>query len=171
LAEREFGYAAGGGFELGVLYASYPVGVFMVGLGSGVFTRARRHGVLMATAAAVWGMTVVLLGLAPHLWLAAAALVTGGGANFVLSTFRRAISQANTDDALRGRIEGSMVVVTMGGPQIANVVHGVAGATWGPRRAIAVGGVLTVVAVAGIVRAVPQLWRYDASQVPERAAR
>ncbi|MBM0236852.1 MFS transporter [Micromonospora sp. ATA32] len=171
LAQREFGGVAGGGFQLGVLYASYPAGVFAVALVSGVFTRARRHGVLMASAAAAWGVMVVLLGLAPDLWLAAAALLAGGGANFVLSTFRRAISQANTDDALRGRIEGSMIVVTMGGPQTANVVHGVAGPAWGARWAISVGGVLTVVAVAGIILAVPQLWRYDAPQRPEHAAR
>ncbi|MFR9777196.1 MFS transporter [Micromonospora sp. MS34] len=164
LAQREFGGAAGGGFQLGVLYASYPAGVFAVGLVSGGFTRARRHGVLLASAAVAWGVTVVLLGLAPRLWLAAVTLLAGGGANFVLSTFRRAISQAHTDDALRGRIEGAMVVVTMGGPQLANVLHGVAGAAWGPRWAISVGGVLTIVAVAGILRTVPQLWRYDAPQ-------
>ncbi|WP_433609580.1 MFS transporter [Dactylosporangium sp. CA-139114] len=164
LAQREFGGAAGGGFQLGVLYASYPAGVFAVGLVSGVFTHARRHGLLMASAAAVWGVTVVLLGLAPQLWLAAAALLAGGGANFLLSTFRRAISQANTDDALRGRIEGSMIVVTMGGPQIGNLLHGLTGAAWGPRWAISVGGVLTILAVAGIIRAMPQLWQYDAPQ-------
>jgi MFS family permease len=171
LAQREFGGAAGGGLQLGVLYASYPAGVLAVGLVSGMFTRARRHGALMASATGVWGVTVVLLGLAPQLWLAAATLLAGGGANFVLSTFRRAISQANTDDALRGRIEGSMIVVTMGGPQIANLVHGVLGAAWGPRWAISVGGVMTIVTVAGIIRAVPQLWRYDAPQQPEHATR
>ncbi|MEU2611822.1 MFS transporter [Micromonospora sp. NPDC007271] len=167
LAQREFEGPVGGGLQLGVLYASYPAGVFAVGLVSGVFTRARRHGALMASAALVWGATVVLLGLAPQLWLAAAALLAGGGVNFVLSTFRRSISQANTDDALRGRIEGSMTVVTVGGPQIANVVHGVAGAAWGARWAISVGGVLTILAVAGIIRAVPHLWEYDASQPAE----
>jgi MFS family permease len=163
LAQREFGGAAGGGLQLGVLYASYPAGVLAVGLVSGLFTRARRHGALMASATGVWGVTVVLLGMAPKLSLAAATLLAGGGANFVLSTFRRAISQANTDDALRGRIEGSMIVVTMGGPQIANLGHGLAGAAWGPRWAISVGGVLTIVTVAGIIWAVPQLWRYDVS--------
>ncbi|MFE9872209.1 MFS transporter [Micromonospora sp. NPDC005686] len=171
MAQREFGGAAGGGFELGVLYASYPAGVFAVGMVSGVFTRARRHGVLMVSAAAVWGVTVVLLGLAPQLWLAAAALLVGGGVNFVLSTFRRAISQASTDDALRGRIEGSMIVVTMGGPQIGNLLHGVTGAAWGPRWAISMGGVLAILAVAGIIRAVPQLWQYDASQRAEQPSR
>jgi MFS family permease len=171
LAERDFGGASGGGFQLGVLYACYPAGVFMVGLISGVFTHARRHGALMACAAAVWGVTVVLLGLAPHLWFAAAALLAGGGANFVLSTFRRAMTQANTDDALRGRIEGSMIVVTMGGPQVANVLHGLTGAVWGPRWAISVGGALTILATAGIVCIVPQLWRYDALHGPEQAGR
>ena len=168
LAHREFGGTAGGGFELGVLYASYPAGVFAVGMVSGVFTRVRRHGVLMLSAAAAWGVTVVLLGLAPHLWLAAAALLVGGGVNFVLSMFRRAISQASTDDNLRGRTEGSMVVVTVGGPQIGNVLHGIAGAAWGPRWAVSVGGGLTILAVAGIVRAVPHLWQYDASQRSEQ---
>ncbi|MFG1839034.1 MFS transporter [Micromonospora sp. NPDC049175] len=163
LAQREFGGPAGGGFALGVLYASYPAGVFAVGMVSGVFTRARRHGVLMVSAAVAWGVTVVLLGLAPGLWVAVAALLVGGGVNFVLSMFRRAISQASTDDTLRGRIEGSMIVVTMGGPQVGNLLHGVTGAAWGPRLAISVGGVLTILSVAGIVRAVPQLWRYDAA--------
>ncbi|MFI6781944.1 MFS transporter [Micromonospora sp. NPDC050276] len=167
LAEREFGGATGGGFELGVLYASYPAGVFAVGMVSGLFTRAHRHGVLMVSAAVAWGTTVVLVGLAPQLWLAAAVLLVGGGVNFVLSTFRRAISQASTDDALRGRIEGSMIAITMGGPQIGNLLHGVAGAAWGPRWAISMGGVLTIVAVAGVTRAVPQLWRYDARQQVE----
>jgi hypothetical protein len=72
------------------------------------------------------------------------------------------MTQANTADALRGRIEGSMIVVTMGGPQIANVLHGLAGAAWGPRWAISVGGMLTILASAGIAWAVPQLWRYAA---------
>jgi hypothetical protein len=169
LAQREFGGAAGGGFELGVLYASYPAGVFAVGLASGALTSARRHGALMASAAVGWGVTVVLLGLAPRLWLAAAALLVGGGVNFVLSTFRRAISQADTDDGLRGRIEGSMIVVTMGGPQIGNLLHGVAGAAWGPRLAISAGGALTIIAVTGIVRAVPQLWQYDAGLPANRS--
>lgn len=80
----------------------------------------------------------------------------------MLSTFRNAISQAYTDDALRGRIQGSLTVVLIGGPQLANILHGFAGATFGVRWTITVGGVLTIVAVALVVRAVPQLWRYSA---------
>lgn len=162
LAQHTYGGPAGGGPALGLLYAAYPTGVFTVGLLSGTFTRARRHGALMAAAAAAWGITVVILGLAAHLWIALAALVLGGAVNFVLSTFRNAISQALTDDAMRGRIQGSLTVVLIGGPQIANLLHGAAASIFGLRVVICAGGLLATVTVAAIAWAVPELRHYTA---------
>ncbi|MEJ3657545.1 MFS transporter [Actinomycetes bacterium KLBMP 9759] len=161
LAERTYGGPPGGGVQLGLLFAAYPAGVLFTGLFSGTFSRARRHGALMASAAIIWGGCVVVLGLASTLPVAVLALVAGGAVNFVLSTFRNAISQACTDDALRGRIQGILTVVLMGGPQLANVVHGFAGAVLGARWAVGVGGALTVLAVGLLLAAVPELWRYD----------
>ncbi|GAA4581287.1 MFS transporter [Planotetraspora phitsanulokensis] len=162
LAQHTYGGPAGGGLELGLLYAAYPAGVFVAGLLSGTFTRARRHGALMAAAAAAWGLTVVVLGLATQLWIALAALVVGGAVNFVLSSFRNAISQAHTDDAMRGRVQGSLTVVLFGGPQIANLLHGATAAIYGPRMVICAGGLLTAVTVAAIAWAAPQLRHYTA---------
>lgn len=162
LAERTYGGPAGGGTQLGLLFAAYPAGVLLAGLLSGTFARATRHGALMASAAMVWGGCVVLIGLTTDLRIALVALVAGGAVNFVLSTFRNAISQAYTDDALRGRIQGSLTVVLMGGPQLANTLHGLGGAVLGARVAIGIGGALTVLTVALLARAVPELWRYDA---------
>jgi MFS family permease len=130
-----------------------------------LFSRRTRHGMLMASAAMAWGACIVLLGLTTDLRVALVALFAGGAVNFVLSTFRNAISQAYTDDALRGRIQGSLTVVLIGGPQLANILYGFAGATFGVRWTIGIGGALTIVAVALVVRAVPQLWRYDAGAV------
>jgi len=169
LAQDTYGGPPGGGPQLGLLYAAYPAGVFLAGLLSGTFTRARRHGAVMASAAAAWGVTVVLLGLAADLWLALTALVLGGAVNFVLSTYRNAISQAHTDDALRGRVQGALVVVLLGGPQVANVLHGAAAAAYGPRFAICAGGLLTVVVVAAVARAVPELRHYTAYASPTGA--
>lgn len=160
LAERAFGGPPGGGSHLGLLYAAYPAGVFAMGLMSGTFTRARRHGVMMAGAAIGWGLTVVLFASAPRLWVALLALAVGGAVNFVLSTFRNAITQAATDDALRGRIQGSLTVVLVGGPQAAGLVHGFAGATLGARTATAVGGLLVMLTVTLILLAVPRLRQY-----------
>ncbi|NBE96932.1 MFS transporter [Nonomuraea sp. KC401] len=166
LAQRTYGGPAGGGPALGLLYAAYPAGVFAVGLLSGTFTRTRRHGALMAAAAAAWGITVVALGLAAHLWIALIALVLGGAVNFVLSTFRNAISQALTDDAMRGRIQGALTVVLIGGPQLANLLHGTTASLLGPRTVICIGGLLTTMAVAAIAWRVPELRSYTMS-IPE----
>jgi MFS family permease len=160
LAERAYGGPPGGGSVLGLLYAAYPAGVFLAGLFSGGFTRARRFGALMASAAIAWGVTVVVLGAAPVAWLGAAALFAGGAVNFVLSTFRNAISQAYTDDALLGRIQGIMTVVLVGGPQLAGLLHGYGGALLGARLAITLGGLLTIVTVIIVVRQTPALWTY-----------
>ncbi|MFC4011998.1 MFS transporter [Nonomuraea purpurea] len=157
LAQHAFGGPEGGGPELGLLYAAYPAGVVTAGLLSGTFTRARRHGALMAAAAAAWGITVVGLGLAAELWIALVALVLGGAVNFVLSTFRNVITQAHTHDAMRGRIQGSLTVVLFGGPHLANLLHGAAASILDPRTVIWVGGLLTTVSVAAIVWAVPEL--------------
>jgi MFS family permease len=162
LAEHTYGGPAGGGPQLGLLYAAYPAGVCAMGLLSGTFTNAGRHGCLMAAAAAAWGVTVMILGLATRLWIALAALVLGGAVNSVLSTFRNAISQALTDDTMRGRIQGSLTVVLIGGPQIANLLHGAAASIFTPPMVICAGGLLTTVIVAVIVCAVPELREYTA---------
>ena len=59
-----------------------------------------------------------------------------GRSTSCLSTCRNAISQAYTPDGLRGRIQGAMTVVLMGGPQLAGLVHGFGGALVGARWAI-----------------------------------
>ncbi|SHM07860.1 MFS transporter [Actinacidiphila paucisporea] len=170
LARHTYGGPAGGGTTLGLLYAAYPAGVFAIGLASGTFTRATRHGALLAVAATAWGAGVVLLGLASRLWLALTALVLGGAVNFVLSTFRNALTQALGDDALRGRVQGSLTVVTIGGPQVGNLLHGAAGSAFGARPVICAGGLLTTLTVLAIVWRVPGLRRYTATAPSPRPA-
>jgi hypothetical protein len=78
-------------------------------------------------------------------------------------------SPRRTQTTRCGRIQGSLTVVLVGGPQLANLLHGVGGAALGPRVAICAGGLLTAAAVALIVRAVPALWLYAApASAPDR---
>jgi MFS family permease len=146
--------------DLSLLLAAYPAGVLAAAMVSGTYTRARRHGALMASAAVAWGCCVVALGLATDLRAALVALALGGMVNNVLSTTRNAITQTHTDPAMLGRVQGSLVVVLIGGPQLANVLHGAAGAFVGAGPAIAVGGTLTILAVLTVLRTAPVLWRY-----------
>jgi hypothetical protein len=51
-------------------------------------------------------------------------------------------------------------VVVAGGPRLADVLHGTAGAAFGPRVAVTGGGLLVVVAMLGLAAALPALRRY-----------
>ncbi|MEU4539522.1 helix-turn-helix domain-containing protein [Streptosporangium sp. NPDC023825] len=64
-AETMIGIRYAARSESGLLYAACPAGVLAAGLMSGTFTRARRHGALMASAAAAWrgSVRIVAVGL------------------------------------------------------------------------------------------------------------
>ena len=162
VAQETFGDPPGGGAALGLLYAAVPTGVLLGALVSASFTRVRRHGAMVTVAVTVWGLAVLAFGLAPRLWLAVALLACGGGAVIVHSTFRNAITQCYVSDGLRGRTQGALTIVLIGGPALANAVHGLVGAWVDPRWAITGGGALTVVAMLAVGRLVPALWAYPA---------
>jgi uncharacterized membrane protein len=57
----------------------------------------------------------------------------------------------------------------MGGPQLANLLHGFGGALVGARWVVGIGGALTVLAVALLLRAAPELWHYHADGVRQNS--
>ncbi|MGW1275148.1 MFS transporter, partial [Streptomyces sp. NPDC002491] len=59
-----------------------------------------------------------------------------------------------------GRMQGVFTVVVAGGPRLADVLHGTAGAAFGPRAAVTGGGLLVVAAMLGLAAALPALRRY-----------
>lgn len=104
------------------------------------------------------------LGLSRNLAVALAFLAAGGAANFILSTFRNAITQTRATDQMRGRTQGALIVITLGGPSLATVAHGTVGAAVGTAWAISGGGALTVLAMLATVAAVPSFWSYRDSR-------
>ena len=77
----------------------------------------------------------------------------------VSMVFRGAILQAAATDEMRGRMQGMHTVVVVGGPRVADLIHGLA-APAGAGVAIAGGGVLVVVSAVALVLAVPAFLRY-----------
>ena len=158
MAERTFG----GGLALGVLYAAIPAGALLAGMLSGAFSRIRRHGAAVVVAVIVWGLAVVGFGLSDSLWVGAAFLALGGAADLVSMVFRGSILLSATTDELRGRIQGVFVVVVVGGPRLADLLHGTVGELVGTRAAVTGGGLLVVVATVALAIALPAFWRYRA---------
>jgi MFS family permease len=150
----------GEGLALGLLFAAIPIGAVLGGLFSGTFSRARRHGWMVIGAVVAWGAAVAGFGLSGSLWLAVLFLAVAGIADMVSMVFRGAILLSAATDEMRGRMQGVFTVVVAGGPRLADVLHGTAGAAFGPRAAVAGGGLLVVALILGLATAVPALRRY-----------
>ncbi|MCH6158898.1 MFS transporter [Streptomyces sp. M600PL45_2] len=152
----------GEGLALGLLFAAIPIGAVAGGLFSGTFSRARRHGVMVIAAVVAWGVAVVGSGLSSSLWWAVGFLMAGGVADMVSMVFRGAILQSVATDDMRGRMQGVFTVVVAGGPRVADLVHGMAGAALGTRTAVTAGGLLVIVTMLTLAVAMPELRRYRA---------
>ncbi|WP_301129224.1 MFS transporter [Streptomyces cacaoi] len=164
MAQLDFGGPEGGGTALGVLYAAIPVGALLCGLLSGLYSRVRRHGVMVVLAICVWGLSVAGFGMSGPLWLAAVLLAVAGAADMVSMVFRGAILQTAATDEMRGRMQGVFTVVVAGGPRLADLLHGTVGASAGTRYTVAGGGLLVVVVMLLLTAAVPAFWRYTAER-------
>ncbi|GLZ42601.1 MFS transporter [Actinokineospora sp. NBRC 105648] len=167
MAERTFGDPPGGGPALGWLYAAIPIGSALFGLFSGAFARITRQGAVIAISIGVWGVAMVGFGLSTSIWLAAAFLALGGGADLVSAVHRSSMLQTEATDEMRGRMQGVFTVVVAGGPRIADLVHGWGAAAVGTAVAATVGGVLVIVLTAVTVAAVPSFWRFRFTPEPE----
>ncbi|MEU1511783.1 MFS transporter [Streptomyces sp. NPDC005811] len=159
LADRTYA-SYGEGLALGLLFAAIPIGAVLGGLFSGTFSRARRHGWMVIGAVVAWGAAITGFGLSSSLWLAVLFLAAAGVADMVSMVFRGAILLSAATDEMRGRMQGVFTVVVAGGPRLADVLHGTAGAAFGPRTAVAGGGLLVVALMLTLTTAVPALRRY-----------
>ena len=143
--EERFG---GNPQTLGLFLSAIAVGGITAGLASGSVTRARRPGVVMLVAAAVWGAALAGFGAAPSLWLVLGCLAVAGAADTVSVISRGALVQLATPDAYRGRVSAVEDVVGIAGPDLGNFRAGlVAGATSAGFAAIS-GGLLCVLGIA-----------------------
>jgi MFS family permease len=168
IAHLNFGGPPEGGLELAWLFAGIPLGSLLGGVLSGWVSRVRRQGRAVVVAVGIWGLAVAGFGvaaaLAPQLrGMLAVALVMlaiGGAADMASAAFRQAMLLGAADDAVRGRLQGVFIVVVAGGPRLADVLHGYAGAAMGAAWASALGGALVVLAMLVVALTVPAFWRY-----------
>ncbi|WP_037676768.1 MFS transporter [Streptomyces griseus] len=150
----------GEGLALGLLFAAIPIGAVLGGLFSGTFSRARRHGWMVIGAVVAWGAAIAGFGMSGSLWLAVVFLAAAGVADMVSMVFRGAILLSAATDEMRGRMQGVFTVVVAGGPRLADVLHGTAGSAFGPRSAVAGGGLLVVALMLALAATAPALRRY-----------
>jgi hypothetical protein len=170
LAHQRFGGPATGGLVAGALFAAVSAGGVAAAVLAGLFSRARRPGVMMAAAACVWGGTIAGFGVTRSLPAAPTLLAIAGGALVVLGVFRKTILQAAAADHMRGRMQGMDLAIAAGGPRLASAAHGLIGAAVGPAWAVTGGGLAVIMSVIILLAAFPGFARYLAGQPCEETA-
>ena len=89
--------------SVGLLYAAPPLGALAAAIASRWASRVRRHGLAIAWAAALWGVSIAGFGFARPLWLALMFLAAAGAADMVSGIFRMAVWNQTIPSWIRGR--------------------------------------------------------------------
>lgn len=173
----DFGESGDGGLFYALLFAAMPIGAVLGGIFSGAVTRLRHQGAGIVVSVLCWGIAIVVMGLAVNLadgraglwaWVAVTAFIIGGVADMFSSVQRSAMLQEAADDRMRGRLQGVFLVVVVGGPRIADMLHGWAGSVMGAGTATLLGGVLVVVGTVVAVAFVPSFLKYVPARFTHR---
>lgn len=146
---------------LGLFLTAIGAGGIAAGLGSGLFTRLPRPGVVQLVCAACWGAALIGFGFASHAFVALAALAVAGAADTIGVVTRGSLVQLVTPDAFRGRVSAVDQVIGVAGPEVGNMRGGALAAAIGAPAALVVGGASAVLATLLIGATHRDLRRYD----------
>jgi MFS family permease len=152
----------GGAGILGLMYAAPYAGALVSSVLSGWMTHVRRQGLVVAVAAALWGVAIAAFGFADSLWLALLLLAVAGAADNVSAVMRGTILWTVTPDALRGRVSGIEFAQVAATPALGNVEAGILASLTSLRFSIVSGGLACVAGTVLVALAVPAFIRYDA---------
>jgi MFS family permease len=115
---------------------------------------------LVAIAAALWGIAIIFFGFAQNLYLALFFLALAGGFDMISGVFRMTIWSQTIPHHLRGRLAGLEMISYTSGPKLGDAEAGLVATLFNVRTSIVSGGVLCVLGTAIISLLIPQFVRY-----------
>ena len=149
-----------GAGTVGFFYAAPSVGALVATLTSGWAKKVNRHGLFVALAAALWGVSMIFFGLAQNLYLALLCLALAGGFDMISAVFRMTIWSQTIPHYLRGRLAGLEMISYTSGPKLGDAEAGIVATIFSVRASIISGGILCVVGTAVISALIPEFIRY-----------
>ncbi|MBA2494080.1 MAG: MFS transporter [Acidobacteria bacterium] len=153
--------ASYGGASVGLFYSAPAVGSLFATLTSGWTKRINRHGLAIAVAAGLWGVSIIIFGLMNNLWLALFFLSLAGAFDMISGIFRSTVWNQTIPNHLRGRLAGIEMVSYLTGPMLGNAEAGVVASLYGLRTSVVSGGIFTVAGTLALAFLLPQFIKYD----------
>ena len=150
-----------GAGTVGFFYAAPSVGALLATLTSGWTRTVNRHGLLVAIAAGLWGVSIIFFGFAQNLYLALFCLAMAGGFDMISGVFRMTMWNQTIPHHLRGRLAGLEMISYTSGPKLGDTEAGLVATLFTVRTSVVSGGILCVLGTAIISALLPQFIRYD----------
>ncbi len=144
---------------LGWLRAAPSVGALMTALTIAHRPTMRRTGPTLLFAVAGFGAATVVFGLSRSFWLSLVMLFVLGALDGISMIIRSTLVQLRTPDEMRGRVSAVNSVFIDMSNELGGFESGALAALVGPVTAVVVGGVGTLVVVASVAAAWPELRR------------
>jgi MFS family permease len=146
---------------LGLLYASRAVGSLLAAVGMSVVGPVRRGGRWVIIGIGIYGLSTVLFAKSNVFWFSLAMLALTGVGDTISSILRSTINQLGTPDELRGRMSSINSVFTSNGPQLGQFESGLVAAWLGAEASALIGGLATLLVLAGVAAAFPMVRQYQ----------
>jgi MFS family permease len=151
---------------LGLFMTAVAVGGVLASALSGFVTRRHHPGLTLLGCGAVWGASLVMVGLSGQLVVVLALLALAGGADTWAVVSRGTVVQSSTPESHRGRVASLEHIVGAAGPQIGGLRAGLVAAATSGSAALVIGGVTCLVATGLIATLTPSLRRFSITDVP-----
>jgi len=149
----------GGPMLYGVLRAAPYVGALIMAGWLAFRPNFRNAGHALLGSVAVFAVATIVFGFSTVPWLAVLALAVAGAADNVSVVIRHVLVQMRTPDRLRGRVGAVNTMFIECSNELGGFESGAVARLFGPVASVVSGGIGTLVVLAGIAVAVPQLRR------------
>lgn len=145
----------------GWLRTAPAIGAVVMALIMAVKPPSKKAGVALLWSVAAFGFFTVLFGLSTNFWMAFVMLFLTGAFDNVSVVVRHSILQLSTPDNMRGRVSAINNIFIGSSNEIGAFESGTTARLFGLVPSIVLGGVLTILVVAGIAKRNPQLKALD----------
>ena len=143
----------------GALRAAPYVGALLVACWLAFRPQFKRAGPVLLWSVCVYALCIIAFGLSTNWWLSLVALAASGGADNVSVVIRHVLVQMRTPNQLRGRVGAVNSMFIECSNELGSFESGAVASWLSPVFSVVSGGVGTLVVIAGIALAFPQLRR------------
>jgi MFS family permease len=134
-----------GAMGYGLLRGSAGAGALLAAAMMTWMPTVKKQGRWVIVMIGLYGLSTVLFGIAPNLWLAMIFLAGTGFTDMASTVVRQTIRQFATPDRMRGRMTATSVLFHATGPQLGDYEAGVVALGVGERVSVVIGGAASLI--------------------------